>query len=431
MNFLRIESWSSLLLGGLVVLALVNYSVSETTAQESEFASEKAHWDEIEKQLVEKEQAIAAGDADASEGFKELVESANLLINQLRTTGLEELKKDPTNKEVIRTLMGILVNDASFSRDKEALQLGDELINIGIDPRYFEVAAQAERLTIGSREILEELYIRQAEAAKNDLPQVKFVTTKGDIVLELFENEAPNTVANFVSLIESGFYDGITFHRVLEDFMAQSGDPKGDGSGGPGYTIACECYSPEARRHFTGSLSMAKTMARDTGGSQFFLTFKRTDSLDGKHTVFGRVLSGWDILNQLTRTHVAQPDGRENPIPGIEKDKIVTAEIIRKRDHEYKPKKVGEPEQPQAEQQQPPVQPATTDDAAKNAEQPETTGGGEEAAAKPDAEKAAESGNPESGTAEKEEGGGENEPEGGTAEETEGGGTIESDDNQN
>lgn len=368
MNFLKMELPATRIAGRLLVLAIATVFVVPVSAQEGDFASLKAHWGEVEKQLLEKEQAIAAGDADASDGFKQLVDSANMLINQMRTTGLEELKNDPANKEVLRTLMGIMVNDAAFSRDKEVLQLGDELIKLGIDPRYFEVAAQTERLNIGAREIFEELIIRQAEAAKDDLPRARLVTTKGDIVLELFEDQAPNTVANFVNLIESGFYDGLSFHRVIEDFMAQSGDPKGDGSGGPGYTIACECYSPEARRHFTGSLSMAKAMARDTGGSQFFITFKRTDRLDGQHTVFGRVLSGWDVLDNLARTHVIQPDGREVPIPGVEKDKITKAEVIRKRDHEYKPKKVGEAE-PAPETQQPPVEPAKTDDGDQDSEQ--------------------------------------------------------------
>jgi cyclophilin family peptidyl-prolyl cis-trans isomerase len=244
-------------------------------------------------------------------------------------------------------------------------------------------------------------------------------------------------VANFVSLIESGFYDGLTFHRVLEDFMAQTGDPKGDGSGGPGYTIACECYSPEARRHFTGSLSMAKSMARDSGGSQFFLTFKRTDFLDGKHTVFGRVLSGWDVLDSLTRTQASQPDGREIPIPDVEKDKITKAEIIRKRDHEYKPKKVGEPDQA-PEGQQPPVEPAKSDDgnppsddASKSSDQAKSAGDGNQAPAKPDAEQAPEAGNPEQAAAPDENnGGGEPEPKASTTEEPEkGGGIADLDDN--
>ncbi|MCA9270323.1 MAG: peptidylprolyl isomerase [Planctomycetales bacterium] len=133
------------------------------------------------------------------------------------------------------------------------------------------------------------------------LPQVKFETTKGDVVFELYENEAPNTVANFISLVEKGFYDGLIFHRVIADFMAQGGCPDGIGTGGPGYRIACECYRPDAHKHERGVLAMAHA-GRDTGGSQFYITFKATPWLDGKHTVFGRVVSGMDAVDSLNVT---------------------------------------------------------------------------------------------------------------------------------
>ncbi|MBC7856939.1 MAG: peptidylprolyl isomerase, partial [Pirellulaceae bacterium] len=110
------------------------------------------------------------------------------------------------------------------------------------------------------------------------MPRVKMTTTKGVMVIELFENEAPDTVGNFLSLVEKKFYDDKSFHRVLNHFMAQGGDPKGDGTGGPGYQIYCECHKPDYRRHFRGCLSMAHA-GRDTGGSQFFLTFRPTPEL--------------------------------------------------------------------------------------------------------------------------------------------------------
>jgi cyclophilin family peptidyl-prolyl cis-trans isomerase len=172
-----------------------------------------------------------------------------------------------------------------------------------------------------------EMAKRAAEEKADDLPRVKIETSKGTIVVELFENEAPNAVANFISLIEKHFYDGTVFHRVIPQFMAQGGDPKGTGSGGPGYSIACECDLPDARKHFLGSLSMAHA-GKDTGGSQFFLTFRPTEHLDGKHTVFGRVIEGLDVLPKIQRT--------EGPMAGLP-DKIVKAEVIRKRDHAYEP----------------------------------------------------------------------------------------------
>lgn len=176
--------------------------------------------------------------------------------------------------------------------------------------------------------------IRQAEAKADDLPRVLLKTNKGDIVIELFENQAPNSVANFISLVKKGRYNGLTFHRVLAGFMAQGGDPKGDGTGGPGYSIACECYRPDHRLHFRGTLSMAHA-GRDTGGSQFFLTFVPTQHLDGRHTAFGRVIEGMDVLAKLQRR---DPGDAEAPRP----DKIIKAEVLRKRPHGYKPQKMPE-----------------------------------------------------------------------------------------
>lgn len=175
-----------------------------------------------------------------------------------------------------------------------------------------------------------EMSTRATEEKADNLPRVKIETTKGTIIVELFENQAPNTVANFISLVESHFYDGTPFHRVIPQFMAQGGDPTGTGTSGPGYTIDCECELPNARKHFLGSLSMAHA-GKDTGGSQFFLTFRPTEHLDGRHTVFGRVIKGFDVLPKITRT--------EGPQARPTQDKIISAEIIRKRDHAYEPKK--------------------------------------------------------------------------------------------
>lgn len=173
--------------------------------------------------------------------------------------------------------------------------------------------------------------LRQAEAAADDLPRVLLKTSKGDVVVELFENEAPNTVANFISLVEKKFYDGLKFHRVLSGFMAQGGDPKGDGTGGPDYSIACECYQENHRNHFRGTLSMAHA-GRDTGGSQFYITFVPTTHLNGKHTVFGRVIEGMGAVSKFKR---ANPEQARSG--GADADKIIEAKVIRKREHEYKP----------------------------------------------------------------------------------------------
>lgn len=180
--------------------------------------------------------------------------------------------------------------------------------------------------------------IRAKEAQADDLPRVVFKTSKGDVVLELFENEAPNTVANFISLVEAKKYDGTKFHRVIPKFMAQGGDPNSvdddpsdDGRGGPGYAIACECYTEKARKHFQGSLSMAHA-GKDTGGSQFFLTHGPRAQLDwapdktqSNHTVFGRIIDGLDAALALRVG-----------------DTIESAKVVRKRDHKYVPVKIGD-----------------------------------------------------------------------------------------
>ena len=122
-----------------------------------------------------------------------------------------------------------------------------------------------------------------------------FETSRGTIVCELFAADAPNTVSNFVFLARDKFYDGTVFHRVIADFMIQGGDPTGTGRGGPGYRFADECKG-NPHRHKVGSLSMANA-GPNTNGSQFFITHIVTDWLDGKHTVFGQVTSGQDIVN--------------------------------------------------------------------------------------------------------------------------------------
>ena len=121
-------------------------------------------------------------------------------------------------------------------------------------------------------------------------------TDKGTIHLELFAQDAPNTVQNFVDLINKGFYDGLTFHRVIPDFVIQGGCPNGTGTGGPGYTIKCEINN---NKHVAGSLSMAHA-GRDTGGSQFFICHSPQPHLDGKHTVFGKT-EDMDVVNAISQ----------------------------------------------------------------------------------------------------------------------------------
>jgi peptidyl-prolyl cis-trans isomerase B (cyclophilin B) len=135
--------------------------------------------------------------------------------------------------------------------------------------------------------------------------QLTITTTKGDMTFTLFRNEAPLTTINFLSLAKEGFYDGIIFHRVIENFMAQVGDPLTKdpgmearwGTGGPGYQIADE-FHPELSHDKAGLLSMANS-GPNTGGSQFFITHEATPWLDGKHAIFGEITDGIEVLNQI------------------------------------------------------------------------------------------------------------------------------------
>lgn len=227
------------------------------------------------------------------------------------------------------TLLAGATAAMTVSKLDEATEFVKAAAAAGVDADKIE---SLERAIAAERPKVEaEMAKRAAEAEADDLPRVKIETTKGTIVVELFENEAANTVANFISLVEQHFYDGTPFHRVIPQFMAQGGDPTGTGTGGPGYAIACECETPGARKHFLGSLSMAHA-GKNTGGSQFFLTFRPTEHLDGRHTVFGRVIEGFDVLPKLQRT--------EGERAGGEPDRILKAEVLRKRDHEYVPDKL-------------------------------------------------------------------------------------------
>ena len=145
------------------------------------------------------------------------------------------------------------------------------------------------------------------------------VTAKGNIVVDLFEDQAPITVNNFVFLARQGFYDNTTFHRVIDGFMAQGGDPTGTGTGGPGYTIADETNNGLTFDE-PGLLAMANTGSPNSGGSQFFITYVEVPRLNGGYTIFGRVLEGLDVAESLTRR-----DPQQNP--NFFGDALVTVEI--------------------------------------------------------------------------------------------------------
>lgn len=160
---------------------------------------------------------------------------------------------------------------------------------------------------------------------KSDTPVANsvavFETSKGTFKVELFQNQVPLTAGNFIVLSKKGFYDGLIFHRVIDGFMIQGGDPNGNGTGGPGYVIKDE-FVPALKHDKKGILSMANA-GPDTGGSQFFITLAPTGWLDGKHSVFGQVIEGMDVVESIGKV---KTDGRDKPAEDVVIKKITIVE---------------------------------------------------------------------------------------------------------
>lgn len=203
-------------------------------------------------------------------------------------------------------------------------------------PHDVEAGYNLERARASAESWAGELLLRKAEDARGDLPRVRLTTSKGPVLLELYEDDAPNTVKNFVWLCERGFYDGTSFHRNVPFFVLQGGDPftkpgadaRWVGGGGPGYAIPTEPGTEQRRRGaFRGTLAMA-SHDRDTEGSQFFLTLGTARHLDGQVSVFGRILEGQAVADAL-----------------VEGDRLVKTEVLRRRPGtEYRPVTLaGEP----------------------------------------------------------------------------------------
>ncbi|MFC6603254.1 peptidylprolyl isomerase [Ectobacillus funiculus] len=147
------------------------------------------------------------------------------------------------------------------------------------------------------------------------------------IKVELYPEVAPNTVLNFISLVQKGFYDGLTFHRVIPGFMIQGGDPEGTGTGGPGYTIRGEFSSNGFKnniKHETGVISMARSNNPDSAGSQFFIMVKNAPQLDGEYAAFGKVIEGMETVNEIVNV---ERDSKDKPIHE-QKMKKVTVETF-------------------------------------------------------------------------------------------------------
>ena len=167
------------------------------------------------------------------------------------------------------------------------------------------------------------LYMSNGNVTGNgvsDQKKVKLETNQGDIIIELY-SEMPVTAGNFEKLVKDGFYNGVIFHRVIDGFMIQGGDPTGTGTGGPGYSITDEFTNTDLDKNNRGTISMANA-GPNTGGSQFFINLVDNNSLDGKHPVFGKVVEGMDVVDKIGKV---QRDGNNRP---LEEVKIIKASII-------------------------------------------------------------------------------------------------------
>jgi cyclophilin family peptidyl-prolyl cis-trans isomerase len=344
-------------------------SASPVTTNKSAFSAKLDEWKTIIKSMRALSPRYALSTEDEAIGIQQewadLIKRGELLIPELRATGKAAYAAaQGQDRAVEQFLKKLLIDDIEHDRYERGLDLGNSLLASGCDAKevieatgvaafctndfdgaetLFKRAQEAGGLSdkgLHNLSLIEsykthwatEKELREKEAAADDLPRVKVVTNRGELIVELLENEAPDTVGNFISLVEKEFYDGLAFHRVLPGFMAQGGCPQGTGSGGPGYTIMCETDAENHRKHFRGTLSMAHA-GKHSGGSQFFLTFLPTPHLDGEHTVFGRVIEGLDVLGELQRIDPTGEDRTSKP------DVIVTMRVIRKRDHAYKPNK--------------------------------------------------------------------------------------------
>jgi cyclophilin family peptidyl-prolyl cis-trans isomerase len=223
--------------------------------------------------------------------------------------------------------------------DQARKPLGGLLQSESAAPELLDIFNQLEDLEANWQQELES---RQADAKGEPLPQAKIVTTKGVVVIEMFENDAPEAVANFVWLAEQGFYNHKSFFLVLDNLVAQTGCPTNDGTGGPGYFVPAETIDKKKRHVFRGSIALKLLPdLPDSGGSQFLFSYLPLADLEAECTVFGRVISGMPNLAKLSR--IDPKAKKKDDEPPVEVDEIISVEILRKRNHAYEPTRLKQP----------------------------------------------------------------------------------------
>jgi cyclophilin family peptidyl-prolyl cis-trans isomerase len=339
----------------------------------AEFEEVFARWKTLLGQLRDRELAYRTAGEDARDAlagqYRDKLEETQAMENELLTAAVRAFANNPEDnadlKEFLLQVASQLVQAECY---EDGLRVAQMLIDNGVEEQAvylgaakaafacaeFESAERYLRIVVrgeGGAEWAEdylrmiddyreqwkrEQRLREQETLAADLPRVILRTERGEIELELFENEAPNTVANFISLVESGFYDGTTFYKVTPELSAVGGCPHGDGSGSPGYFLPHEFDEPDSRAHFRGSLCTVPE-GRYANGCQFQITFMPSPTLAGQTTVFGRVVRGLEVLAKLQRR------GEDPMSAKVRPDRILSARVLRKRNHEYRPHTIPDP----------------------------------------------------------------------------------------
>ncbi len=268
-------------------------------------------------------------------------ESQSIFENSLE--GVQLMMKE----ELTHPFLYLMGGRCAFIEGKmdESLKFYQDFVNLN----GTEKLDKCDKLFSNMFEVYPEMLAKEQAQLKIDesanLPRVELETTRGRVLIELFEDQAPNTVANFIQLVEDGFYDGTDFHQVLQNLLALGGDPVGDGSGTSGRLIPDEYDRDDARQQFRGYLAMAKrpsprdntVLIPDTASSQFVIALVPLLKSEQNQTVFGRVIEGMEAVCSFRRI---DPSEKKEKTVQLPPDRIITAKVIRKRDHAYEVKYV-------------------------------------------------------------------------------------------
>lgn len=348
-------------------------SVSENSGLESAKKAMREHLKKIAKTItlyrLNEDEDV---DAELQKEYQQLLIDGRPIALELQRQLILDARNTSGDEKTEKTklIYDLFMENSDFDRYEHNWELAQYLIEVGFEDKKKEIYAVLGRnaLALNDFETARKFYekavaiqvfpeaeqktgvvlmdaekkwpveeaARKQDAEKGDLPRVEFETTKGKFVMELFEDEAPNTVGNFIHLVEKGFYDNLLFHRVEKHLVVQTGCPNQDGTGGPGYSIQGESGRPNSRNHFRGSVGMA--LAGDdanSGGSQFYICLVPVNFLDGRFTVFGRIVEGMDTVENINRVNLSEKE--EEGEPKLVPEQVLSAKVLRKRNHEYVP----------------------------------------------------------------------------------------------